>query len=356
MSQNFGQTTTQGGSDTLNPNQVLVTPFTTPQNVGALVSMSVYWNSVGTGGSVKYVLYDASYNFLAASTGTAITGTGWLTLSISYALLPSTVYNLGIITNGGTEAFDKGSTGTSYYQNSNNYTSPTNMSPTTLSGYLPTIYATYTPSATIIGYDSSTGGTFATTISHTFSDNTNTYLLVGLHGDLTDTLTGITAGGTSMTFIGKIRYPSDRWVYLYGIAGKTGTVSIVVSGVTNAWTFADGYTGVKQSNTPDSSSTGNSTTGTATAFTSAASVAANCWGVTYTYGASGTTTAGSGTTLRGTNLDGSQFSDSNAQIGAAGSSWTCNQNVTSSSTFYGTIITLAPFTTSVANGNFLTFM
>ena len=149
----FGETTTGANSDWLNANQLLGNFVTSPSDAGTLTSMSLYWNAENGAQHVKYVLYDQSGNFLAASAGFLVTSTGWVTQSISYSLSPSTGYLLGVI-------FDEAGTSANAYDfhrsgvpahtaSGAGYSSPGNVTyGVTGINYTLSIYATYTPAST----------------------------------------------------------------------------------------------------------------------------------------------------------------------------------------------------------------
>lgn len=146
----FGTTSPSGNSDFLGANSILGNFVTSPSDAGTLTSMSLYWNVENGSQHVKYVLYDQSGNFLAASAGGLITGTGFQSQNISFSLSPSTGYLIGCI-------FQENGTASNQYDFLNSggpaktsaaagYASPANVTYTNVNNYTMTIFATYTPS------------------------------------------------------------------------------------------------------------------------------------------------------------------------------------------------------------------
>ena len=145
---------------------------------------------------------------------------------------------------------------------------------------------------------------------------------VAYGGDTADVVTGITWGGSAMTFIAKILTNNNHYSYLYYILNPSSgaTVEITYSGGSH---FMSGgtiyYTGAKQSGQPDASTT---TVVTGTAVTSTVTtVADNCWLVSAIACDSGTAaTAGADTIIRtGTGISWDIF-DSNASRGIGSNS------------------------------------
>lgn len=157
------------------------------------------------------------------------------------------------------------------------------------------------------------------TFSHTCS-GTNRLLIVAVEGNVTtDTITGVTYAGVSMTKLDSVQMPANRWIYIYGLlAPATGANNVVI---TSTGTFigacSASYTGVKQSGLPDAI-THNTTTGTSLS-TSLSSLSDNAWALALISGSGGATTVSTGQTVRVTDDDGVSIIDSNAVIHPAGS-------------------------------------
>lgn len=175
-----------------------------------------------------------------------------------------------------------------------------------------------------------TGGTSGTTItvSHTCTGSDRILLVGAWVGAGTDTITGATYNGVSMTEINAVTtgFTTVKYTKLfYLIAPAIGANNIVVtkSGTNSAyiWIRNASYTGVKQSAQPDSQTT-NTASGVTSLGTSTTTVADNSWVIAFTAydSIASNSTAGSGTTIR-TN-GGNQwadFFDSGSAITPAGS-------------------------------------
>ena len=192
------------------------------------------------------------------------------------------------------------------------------------------------------------GSTYS--FSHTCTGS-NLILWVGIFGDTTDTLTGITYNGVAMTVYQKVGMGfGDRWIYLcYLVNPATGsnTVEATFSASTFAKAVAVSYTGAKQTGQPDN---GNNWTDlfTASISHSVTTVADNCWMVfiAKTNGV-GTPTAGTGSTSRG-GSNSFSFFDSNGAITPAGS-YTMECSV-GGSAVWGSC--MASFSPAVSSSNF----
>ena len=116
------------------------------------------------------------------------------------------------------------------------------------------------------------------TFSHTCSGS-NRILFVGIIGDITtDTVTGVTYAGVSMTLVGKNKTTSSRYNYLYYlVAPATGANNVVISQSSSV--FIGGasvsYTGVRQDSPIDASTTNLATATSIT--TSVTTIRDNCW-------------------------------------------------------------------------------
>jgi hypothetical protein len=188
-------------------------------------------------------------------------------------------------------------------------------------------------------------GTSTLTFAHTCS-GTNRILFVDVAcNDSTNTCTGVTYNGVSMTQVpgSSILVVSTRH-YLFYLINPAAGANNVVATMSNStlWKTAvsASYTGVSQTGFPDASGTGSQAS--SPSFTeSLTTVADNSWLVWAFGNAQGT--AGSNTTVR--NQDalqfGNGFADTNGAQTPPGSK---SMNVTgSSSTWGGIMISIAPF-------------
>lgn len=226
-----------------------------------------------------------------------------------------------------------------------------------------------------IAFDSSSAGN-ATNVSsltytHTVVSNSNGVILVGV--ELVDsnsrTITGITYNGVAMTEISAIspytpaggRY-HGMW-YLFAPATGANSVVVTLSGAVsnNIVSASLAYTGVLQSGLPDASvktfnasvSSGSSLTATLT------SVASSCWLAGFgTNEQSTPTTAGTNTTKRSSSAYGNCFVvgfDSNAARTAGSNSIAFISGISTDNMTWQ-VISIAPASVAVINGNFLAFM
>jgi hypothetical protein len=158
------------------------------------------------------------------------------------------------------------------------------------------------------------------TVAHTCSASANRGLVVCVVGDhTTDLITGVTYNGVAATLVTK-GHASGRWCYAFYVnAPASGTNNIVASASSACFieVNAASYTGVAQSGQPEANS-GFSDTNSATSRTlTVTTVSANAWAVGCALGQAGTITAGSGTTLRATDLVGAIL-DSGAAVATPG--------------------------------------
>lgn len=101
-----------------------------------------------------------------------------------------------------------------------------------------------------ISFDAASDSAGSASWNHTTSGS-NRYLVVWILGNSTDTVTGVTYNGVSMTRLVAAIDSADRWTYLYGLANPTiGTNSISVSGGIG-YAIATSYDGVAQTGQPD---------------------------------------------------------------------------------------------------------
>lgn len=177
-----------------------------------------------------------------------------------------------------------------------------------------------------IAYDNSTNraqvNSSSLTYSHTVGVGDDRILFVSVLSYLTDNITGVTYGGTSMTQVGKVRSGSSgRWIYLYMlVAPATGANNVVISasGTTYISSQASSYTGASQTSQPNVSTT-NSNASTNSLTTSVTTTEDNCWLVMAGVGYGDELKAGTGTTERQGDVSGSSIFDSNGAKSPAGS-------------------------------------
>lgn len=176
------------------------------------------------------------------------------------------------------------------------------------------IAASFSP-ATVLAYDSSSGGAGSTstlTFSHTCS-GTNRLLLVSVTVPQASSVTSVTYNGVSMTGITSQNAPLDLRAYLYYLINPTSganNVVVTLNGSNFKSANSVSYTGANQYLQPD-------------AFNSAASYTVNntvigssCW-IVSTIGTEGTWTAGGSYVVRGGQVSGGYYNyleDSNAII------------------------------------------
>lgn len=169
-----------------------------------------------------------------------------------------------------------------------------------------------------------------TTITISFdsgSTGSNRYLAVIIFGGTTDTLTGVTYAGQTMTQLFKQQGTAQGglYVYIYGIANPTtGTNNIVSSfssSITNPPHWYGVYTGVKATGQPDVTDYTSRGSGSGN-FTGTATTTNNgCWFIAAEMDNNGNMAATANCVKRtGWSAGfGVQVFDSNASLGAAGS-------------------------------------
>ncbi len=186
-----------------------------------------------------------------------------------------------------------------------------------------------------ISFDAASEGTrsdAATSISwsHTITGPNPFIMVMAMGGVSVDNVTGVTVGGTPMTFLDKYHLPGDRWVYAYYLFNPpTGSQSIVISGSTTEFLMgaSASYKGIA-STALDNSFTSSDNTGTTYNINNTiTTVSNNCWHMVIYAATNGRPTiAGSGTTKRFGNNGQENFfgGDNNAAITPAGTSHTVN--------------------------------
>jgi hypothetical protein len=189
-----------------------------------------------------------------------------------------------------------------------------------------------------------------------FTNTAGNLVIVGVvRRDTGDVVTSVSYGGSAMTLVDK-QGPiggsgSGTYQYVYYLnSPATGANNIVVtSGSTGSdvKVAAVSYSGaatnstVKNASNKNTGSAATSLTGTITPTVS------NTWGVMFTYNNSGTFSAGSGSTARGT-LSDPQFFDSNGVI-TSGASYSMGASWTGSTTFGWITLAIAPPAAATTN-------
>lgn len=209
-----------------------------------------------------------------------------------------------------------------------------------------------------IAFDATSQGSAASatvTISHTIGSGSNRALVVACYGNnQNQSATGVTypKGGsaTAMTSAGTTAGGSptsgdtNMWYMLNPDTG-TGNIVATFNTATNSNTcHATSYTGVAQAGQPDAYTFKNLTAATQNITTTLTTIANNTWTVLYVRaGGVGTAiTAGTGSTIRGTNsAEQAQIFDSNGALSVGSNSMTANS--ASASTVWTTnMLSLAP--------------
>ena len=219
--------------------------------------------------------------------------------------------------------------------------------------FLALMFASGGTAGAAINLDYVNNGSSSSTFSHTCTGN-NLLLLVGLRGDPTDTLTGITYNGVSMTIVNKKQNGDGYWVYLYYILSPaTGTNNVVISGASSIVAYSISYTGVSQSGFPDASNT-YALNATDPKTVSIMTVANNCWVAMIARSSSGETSMVSGTTKRGTLSNYNFMADSNGPLNSGSNhlGWNTGNQVNSSAV----IVSFAPASTTAVNHGFTRFL
>jgi hypothetical protein len=209
--------------------------------------------------------------------------------------------------------------------------------------------------AIAFGALSSLGST--STVTSVAVGGANTIGIVFVSGDVAaDNISAVTWNGVSMTKIGAVKMPSDRWLSAWFVLNPASSTNIVFTGGSFWSSYSFYYTGAKQSAQPDSFNTG-TVTSTSSLSVATTVVAANCWAVwcganaagprTYTSITPGTFRSGA-TGSAGMGIVG----DSNGVVTSGSYSVT---TVEPSADSQGAIaFSIAPFISSASNG-FLPF-
>jgi len=121
------------------------------------------------------------------------------------------------------------------------------------------------------------GSTASLTYSYTVGSGPNRLLLVNLVGDTSaDDISSVTYAGSAMTFIGKVRAPSNNWQYLYYLLNPSnGSHNIVVNAGSSHYLIsqAASWYNVKQAAQPDASTINTADTTSTSITTSLTTVA-----------------------------------------------------------------------------------
>jgi len=113
-----------------------------------------------------------------------------------------------------------------------------------------------------------------TSVSVSGSDTYGFVYVVGDSGS--DNITAVTWGGVSMTKVGVVQTPGDRYASLWRVANPASGAAIVFTGGSFWRSFSFYYTGCAQTGQPDSSNTGTSSGSTAISVATTV-VASDCW-------------------------------------------------------------------------------
>ena len=205
-----------------------------------------------------------------------------------------------------------------------------------------------------IAFDSATNGGSATATSLTYShtvSGTNTFLYVTILGRVgaTSLITGVTYAGVAMTYRdGSQVAPADRFLETWYLVGaSTGANNIVISASGSDFIASNcvSYNGVSQGSL-DATNTNFQATGTPNTNT-VTTVTNSAWHIMGGANASGTPTAGTGSTIRSTANGNMAMFDGNGAITPVGSN-SIGMTGMNSSFGSGTIgIAIAPATTYV---------
>lgn len=194
-----------------------------------------------------------------------------------------------------------------------------------------------------IAIDANTGGYHLTTVTvaHTVTGS-DTLMLIGANSTgVADPFSSLAYAGAALSAVNANANPhTTNWCYhYYKIAPATGANNAVLESF-NSWMSVLSYSGVKQTGFPDSTATDTAAGTTHTVTTTV--IASDCWlSMTCPGFNPDTTSAGTGTTMRGTGVDsGRQQADSNGTVSTGSQSLQVVYNV--SATGYGSIVSFAP--------------
>ncbi len=194
---------------------------------------------------------------------------------------------------------------------------------------------------------------------HSVTGN-NTVLFVAFFAiSSSDSVTGVTWGGTAMTQLAKQQLYSNRWHYVYGLVGAaTGAHNVVASFSPNdGWDCPQvvSYTGVKQTGLPDTVLIQGA--GSTTFSISRTSVADNCWMGAFIRAFNIPVVTSSGDVTRSTTAapDYSIWVDSNGPITPAGSH-TISGTCANSGENAQMAVTFAPASATTGGNNLMPLM
>lgn len=140
----FGYNTVGGTFTQVLTNEAAGYRFTSPEDTLAATSISMYANKSLLNGTMKMCIWRYSDGGLVGCTdATAVSGSAWVTSTISVALTASTDYIVGYVSGG--NMFHYYDAGTAGYgaTSTNNYTTPTNFTTTGVNDQKMSIYVTY---------------------------------------------------------------------------------------------------------------------------------------------------------------------------------------------------------------------
>lgn len=193
------------------------------------------------------------------------------------------------------------------------------------------------------------------TVSHTTAGS-NRFLIVAILRDSGTTISGITYGGAALTKLTEVNDANQGWYVelWYRLNPASGANDVVISYTLGVFVSAQivSYTGAHQSSFPDSSASQGNGGATSTSRTGSTTVvASNCWLFMAAVNNVEASTAGSGTTLRGTQTGTGRLGafDSNGTVGTGSQSLVAN--ITSAGHWAHIIASIAP-SVEANTGNF----
>ena len=199
-----------------------------------------------------------------------------------------------------------------------------------------------------IEFNNATDGWANSSFSHTVGNGSNRLLVAMLRGGTQSNQETVSAtyNGVSMTKIGSVQIPGDRWLHLFYLLNPdTGTHTISFSdnyGVNR--TACASYFGVKQSGQPDAYAI-NTANGTTSFSCSLTTNADNAWLIGIGSSVNNIPSAGSNTIIR-VNTNATTISDSNSAQTPPGSH-SLNWNIANSDNWAAIIASFAPAITAV---------
>lgn len=162
------------------------------------------------------------------------------------------------------------------------------------------------------------------TVTSVAVSGSDTIGVVYVMGDVgADNISAVTWDGVSMTKIGAVQCPTDRFLSAWWIINPTSAASIVFTGASLWHSFSSYYTGALQTGQPFSSNTGSNTSSLAITVATTV-VASDCWTVMVQKDNQGsqTYTTDVGVMRVANNGSGYAISDSNGTVGTGSQSTT----------------------------------